>query len=111
MRGRLFDWTGRILITGFLLLFLIRPLCFYVLLAVGFPPVAGNLISARALREYAAGVHPAWQASGHWADYDPLSGMFYLHFFDGEEHYSLSCDFFGKAVRDAEQQPLPAASG
>lgn len=55
---------------GLTLLLLVGPLIVFVLLPLGFPPVIGNLMAARAMKEYAAQVHPEWRAQGHWAGYD-----------------------------------------
>ena len=80
---------------GLTLLLLVGPLIVFVLLPLGFPPVIGNLMAARAMKEYAAQVHPEWRAQGHWAGYDLVGGGYYLSFSDGDEKRSLG---YGRAL-------------
>lgn len=83
---------------GLTLLLLVGPLIVFVLLSLGFPPVIGNLMAARAMKEYAAQVHPEWRAQGHWAGYDLVGGGYYLSFSDGGEKRSLG--YGGLVVED-----------
>ena len=87
---------------GLTLLLLVGPLIVFVLLSLGFPPVIGNLMAARAMKEYAAQVHPEWRAQGHWAGYDLVGGGYYLSFSDGGEKRSLG--YGGLVVEDKERE-------
>lgn len=87
---------------GLTLLLLVGPLIVFVLLPLGFPPVIGNLMAARAMKEYAAQVHPEWRAQGHWAGYDLVGGGYYLSFSDGGEKRSLG--YGGLVVEDKERE-------
>lgn len=79
------------IIAAVLLVFLILPLCLYTLLRLGFPPVIGNLLSARAMTSYAAQVHPDWTPEGGWAVYNLEDGYYWLSFTEGGQSYSLGC--------------------
>lgn len=79
------------IIAAVLLVFLILSLCLYTLLRLGFPPVIGNLLSARAMTSYAAQVHPDWTPEGGWAVYNLEDGYYWLSFTEGGQSYSLGC--------------------
>lgn len=78
------------LIAGFLLVFIVGPLCLYAALSLGWPPVIGNLYAAGQLRTYAAQVYPEAEAEGCWAGYNLVDGFYSLDFQDpGGEIRSL----------------------
>ena len=95
---RVMEWLGM----GLVFLLLVGLLIVFVLLSLGFPPVIGNLMAARAMKEYAAQVHPEWRAQGHWAGYDLVGGGYYLSFSDGGEKRSLG--YGGLVVEDKERE-------
>lgn len=78
---------GKIIAAVFLLAFVIAPLALYALLVLGWPPVIGNLTAAHAMRTYAAGAHPEWEAKSFWAGYNLVDDAYYLHFDYGTLYY------------------------
>ena len=57
----------------FLALIVLIPLAVYSIMAMGFPPIVGNLAAAQVIRKYAAQVYPEWEPEGIWAGYDTIS--------------------------------------
>lgn len=102
---------GKIVVAAFLLIFVIAPLALYALLVLGWPPVIGNLTAAHAMRTYAAGAHPEWEAKSVWAGYNLVNDDYYLYFDYGElcydQHDGLVRD---KARADALQGELAVRS-
>lgn len=90
------------IIAAVLLVFLILPLCLYTLLRLGFPPVIGNLLSARAMTSYAAQVHPDWTPEGGWANYNLVVDGYDLSFSDGAASHSLG--YANGVVQDRERE-------
>ncbi len=74
----------------------------YTFLALGFPPVIGNLFAARGLTSYAAQVHPDWIPDGGWAGYDLVDGYYWLPFTDGTQSHELG--YADGTVRDEERE-------
>ena len=66
-----------------LALIVLIPLSICFIPAMGFPPIVGNLVAARAMREYAAQVYPEWKPEGIWAGYNLVEDEYYLHFSKG----------------------------
>lgn len=89
-------------IAAFFLVFLVIPLCLYTLLRLGWPPVAGNLLSAGAMTAYAAQVHPGWVPEGRWANYNLVSDGYDLSFSEGAESHSLG--YANGVVQDRERE-------
>lgn len=78
---------GISLLVLFPALFIIVPLLIYAVLRMGWPPVIGNVTAAHAMRTYAAGAHPEWEAKGVWAGYNLVNDAYGLNFTYGELHY------------------------
>ena len=57
-------------LTIFLALIVLFPLGIYSVMAMGFPPIVGNLAAAQAMKKYAAQIYPEWKAEGSWAGYN-----------------------------------------
>lgn len=89
-------------ITAFFLVFLVIPVCLYTVLRLGFPPVIGNLLSARAMTSYAAQVHPDWTPEGGWANYNLVVDGYDLSFSDGTASHSLG--YANGVVQDEERE-------
>lgn len=79
--------VGKVLLVVFLTVFVAGPVLLYAVLRLGWPPVIGNLTAAHAMRTYAAGAHPSWEAKTFWAGYNLVNDTYYLHFDYGELRY------------------------
>lgn len=98
-------WTVPQLLGGaFLFCITVVPVCIWVLLAFGWPPVIGNFTAAHAMTQYAAQVHPEWEAEGGWADYNLVDGSHFLNFYTGEERHTLHSNWNGTSIRDEERE-------
>lgn len=70
MKKTLSKSFGNVLIAAFLLIFAAGPVCLYMIFALGWPPVIGNLFAAGKLRTYAAQVYPGAEGGSCWAGYN-----------------------------------------
>lgn len=102
MRDRLKKYLRIFAITAFFLIFLVIPVCLYTVLRLGFPPVIGNLLSARAMTSYAARIHPDWTPEGGWANYNLVVDGYDLSFSDGTASHSLG--YANGVVQDEERE-------
>lgn len=100
MKGKRYFHTS--VIAAVLLVFLIIPLCLYIALSLGFPPVIGNLLAARNMATYAAQIHPEWTPEAGWAGYNPVDGGYYLSFAEGAQSHSLG--YAKGVVQDKERE-------
>lgn len=98
--GRWTSFVARVFCLILLLLVTAVPLALYL----GWPPVIGKLAAGRALRQYAAQVHPDWEPEGFWAGYNLVDDGYHLSFADGEAVHSLSCRWPVNMVRDEERE-------
>ncbi len=89
-------------IAAVLLVFLVIPVCLYIVLRLGFPPVIGNLLAARNMSDYAAQIHPEWTAEGGWAGYNLVSNGYNLSFTEGNQSHSLG--YANGMVQDRERE-------
>ena len=89
-------------IAAVLLVFLIIPICLYIVLRLGFPPVIGNLLAARNMTGYAAQIHPTWMAEGDWAGYNLVSDGYDLSFTEGDQSHSLG--YANGMIQDSERE-------
>ena len=87
-----------------LLVFLVIPICSYIVLRLGFQPVIGNLLAAQNMTNYAAQIHPAWTAEGGWAGYNLVSDGYNLSFTEGEQSHSLG--YANGMVQDREREEV-----
>lgn len=88
----------------FLALLFLIPLGIYSIMAMGFPPIVGNLAATQAMRKYAVQVYPGWKAEGSWAGYNLVDDGYYLNFFDGEETYTLGYTWPEDRVKDTARE-------
>lgn len=102
-QSRLCSFLKAALIIFLALLFLI-PLGIYSIMAMGFPPIVGNLASARAMRKYAAKIYPEWKAESNWAGYNLVDDGYYLSFSDGEGTYTLGYAWPEDQVKDIARE-------
>jgi len=102
LRKRL-SW-GQLFGAAFLFCILVVPACIWALLALGWPPVIGNFTAAHAMTQYAAQIHPDWEAESLWADYNLVDGSHFLNFYTGEERHTLHSNWNGTSIRDEERE-------
>ena len=102
LRKRL-SW-GQLFGAAFLFCILVVPVCIWALLALGWPPVIGNFTAAHAMTQYAAQVHPDWEAESLWADYNLVDGSHFLNFYTGEQRHTLHSNWNGSSIRDEERE-------
>ena len=76
----------------------------YSIMAMGFPPIVGNLAAARAMRKYAAQIYPEWKAEGNWAGYNLVDDGYYLNFSNGEGSYTLGYAWPEDRVNDTARE-------
>ena len=88
----------------FLALIVLVPLAVYSIMAMGFPPIVGNLAAAQVIRKYAAQVYPEWEPEGIWAGYNLVDDGYYLNFSDGEETYTLGSAWPEDRVKDTARE-------
>lgn len=88
----------------FLALIVLIPLGIYSIMAMGFPPIVGNLAAARAMKEYAAQIYPEWKAEGSWAGYNLVDDGYYLSFSDEDETYTLGYAWPEDRVKDTTRE-------
>lgn len=91
-------------LTIFLALIVLFPLGIYSVMAMGFPPIVGNLAAAQAMKKYAAQIYPEWKAEGSWAGYNLVDDGYYLNFFDGEKTYTLGYAWPEGRVKDTARE-------
>ena len=91
-------------LTIFLALIVLIPLGIYSIMAMGFPPIVGNLAAARAMRKYAAQTYPEWKAEGNWAGYNLVDDGYYLNFSNGEGSYTLGYAWPEDRVKDTARE-------
>ncbi|MCX4371313.1 MAG: hypothetical protein OSJ58_05710 [Dysosmobacter sp.] len=104
MKKTLSKSFGNVLIAAFLLIFAAGPVCLYMIFALGWPPVIGNLFAAGKLRTYAAQVYPGAEGGSCWAGYNLVDGCYYLDVQPpGGESRSLRYDADTKRVMDRER--------
>lgn len=102
MKGKEKRYFHTAVIATVLLVFLIIPICFYIVLSLGFPPVIGNLLAARNMTTYAAQAHPEWTPEGGWAGYNLVDGGYDLSFAEGSQSHSLG--YAKGVVQDKERE-------
>lgn len=88
----------------FLALLILIPVGIYSIMAMGFPPVIGNLTAAQAIRKYAAQVYPEWEPEGIWAGYNLVDDRYYLDFTKDEDKYTLGYAWHEGQVKDVGRE-------
>ncbi len=81
---------------------LIAPFLIYAVLRMGWPPLIGNLTAAQAMRSYAAGAHPEWEAKSVWAGYNLVNDEYFLDFTYGTLTYDRNNGLW--LVRDERRE-------
>ncbi len=96
-------WRGAVPLVVLALAILI-PAGLYGILTLGFPPVMGNLLSARAMKQYASQVYPEWKAQGSWAGFNLVDGRYWLSFSTEEGERTLGYDRGENLIRDEKRE-------